>query len=312
MINKIILLVFFMANINFSFSQIKYYELRWKADSCYKVKNYEGAVSNYKDAFSIKTGSINDYYDAACSASLSGDTSLAFKYIETIIEMGFESLERLKNDNDFNSLRGLNTWNKLLDFAKEKEIVRESKYNQQLKKELLLIYENDQKYRLKLNEHYKKSGYGVTDKNTKLIEDSMVIADSLNLKKVEQIIKNYGWLGTKEVGKNASNAIFFVIQHSSPNVIEKYLPLLRECVKKDNALPEFLALMEDRLAMYHGLKQIYGTQVRCDTTGKCWVYQIEDEKNVNRRREEIGLEPLQYYLRIYNIKWSNTDLIDNK
>ena len=42
--------------------------------------------------------------------------------------------------------------------------------------------------------------------------------------------------------------------------------------------------------------QIYGSQATWEKTiGKMKIYPIEDVKNVNKRREKIGLEPIEEY-----------------
>lgn len=300
---KIFSIILLLISYNQLFCQANYYELIWKADSCYSINKFEIALTLYENAFEIKKGSINEYYNAACSAALANDSILSFKYIKRIIDMGFESIEYLKNDKDLNNLKEHKKWMQLLSYAERKKERRESKYNLNLKKELLKIYEVDQKYRLKLDEFYKKYGYSVQNDTINMLRDSMYINDSINLIKVEKIINNYGWLGIDKIGSKANKTIFLIIQHSNIDIVKKYIPLLRKSVLKEKTPSEYLALMEDQLAIACGLKQLYGTQVQCDNNGICKVYPIKDETKVNLRREKIGLEPLQYYLRKYNINW---------
>ena len=60
---------------------------------------------------------------------------------------------------------------------------------------------------------------------------------------------------------------------------------------------EQYALMKDRILMDDGKPQIYGTQWH---NGK--LYKLESPENVNKRRKEMGLEPLEQYLKIFNIE----------
>lgn len=79
---------------------------------------------------------------------------------------------------------------------------------------------------------------------------------------------------------------------------------MREAVKKGNASSSNLALLEDRVALRQGKKQIYGTQVTKDeVTGESYVLPLEDPDNVDKRRAEVGLEKLQDYLSNFGIKW---------
>lgn len=127
--------------------------------------------------------------------------------------------------------------------------------------------------------------------------------DTINTKKVVNILDNHGWLSIDDIGEKANLAIFLVIQHSNSKTQQKYLPLMREAVKQGKAKPDQLALLEDRVLTNQGKPQLYGSQVRSIAGGKYAFYPIADEKNVNQRRAEMGLEPLEQYARYYNIDY---------
>ena len=131
--------------------------------------------------------------------------------------------------------------------------------------------------------------------------------DSINLIKVCKIIDERGWLGPDVVGRQGSSAIFLVIQHSDLPIQEKYLPLMRDAVKNKNAQGSSLALLEDRVALRQGKRQIYGSQVgRDNESGKHYVLPLDDPDNVDKRRAEVGLPPLADYVRNWQIKWDPT------
>ena len=80
--------------------------------------------------------------------------------------------------------------------------------------------------------------------------------------------------------------------------------MMREAVKNQKARPEQLALLEDRVALAQGKKQIYGSQIDQDPkSGKYSVAPIEDEPNVNKRRAAVGLGPLEEYVRHWDIEY---------
>ncbi|RDV15805.1 hypothetical protein DXT99_07305 [Pontibacter diazotrophicus] len=114
--------------------------------------------------------------------------------------------------------------------------------------------------------------------------------DSANQKRVIPIIEQYGWLPKSKVGEKAANSIFYVVQHSNTETIEKYLPQMETLAKKGEASATDAAKMRDRLLMFQGKKQIYGTQaaswVRAD--GGQVIWPIEDVEYVNKRRKEVG------------------------
>jgi len=64
-----------------------------------------------------------------------------------------------------------------------------------------------------------------------------------------------------------------------------------------------LALLEDRVAIKHGRKQIYGSQITTDDSGS-FLAPLEDPEHVDGRRAEAGLPPLAEYLRRFNMTWN--------
>jgi hypothetical protein len=50
-----------------------------------------------------------------------------------------------------------------------------------------------------------------------------------------------------------------VIQHADLPMQERYLPMIRKAERDGEILSSNLAIMEDRIAMRHGEKQIYGS-----------------------------------------------------
>ena len=126
--------------------------------------------------------------------------------------------------------------------------------------------------------------------------------DSTNVKRLEELIDQYGWLGMHKVGNDGAEAVFLIIQHAGLAVQEKYLPKMRESVAAGDFPPTCLAYLEDRIRISEGKPQLYGTQVKVDMeTGKPELYPIEDEVNVDKRRAEVGLGPLADYCAEFGI-----------
>jgi len=128
--------------------------------------------------------------------------------------------------------------------------------------------------------------------------------DSLNLTEVAEILDTHGWLGPEEVGKDGSSAIFLVIQHAELPTQEKYFPMMKEAVKNKKARPQDLALLEDRILMRQGKKQIYGSQITSGPDNIMKVHPIEDPANVDKRRADVGLPPMAKYLEVFEMKWN--------
>lgn len=120
----------------------------------------------------------------------------------------------------------------------------------------------------------------------------MIAIDSVNQAKVIPIVEQYGWLPKSKVGDKAASAIFYVVQHSSLETIDKYLPLMETLAKQGEASSTDAAKMRDRLLMFQGKKQLYGSQAASwvRPEGGQVIWPIEDVENVNKRRKEVGFK----------------------
>ena len=123
--------------------------------------------------------------------------------------------------------------------------------------------------------------------------------DTANMKRLAGIIEVDGWPSLHFAGA-ASRTAFLVLQHADHASQKKYLPLMRDAVRRSDALAVDLALLEDRVRMDDGQKQIYGSQLSGDPLR---FYPIEDEAHVDERRRSIGLEPLTEYAKSFGLRY---------
>jgi hypothetical protein len=80
--------------------------------------------------------------------------------------------------------------------------------------------------------------------------------------------------------------------------------MMREAVKEGNADSKGLALLEDRVALGEGKKQIYGSQLEMDYTTNLYILSpMIDPDNVDKRRAEVGLKPIAEYLNFFGLTW---------
>jgi hypothetical protein len=129
--------------------------------------------------------------------------------------------------------------------------------------------------------------------------------DSTNLEIVERLIeKNKGWVHRDSISSTASDGLFLAIHHY-PNlsIKQKYLPLIQQSVKEGWGNKSNLALLEDRIQVGLNKKQLYGTQIFTKKNGKKTLYPIKNKKNLNKRRKEMGLLPIEDYCRSLNIPY---------
>ncbi|WP_207432972.1 DUF6624 domain-containing protein [Sabulibacter ruber] len=265
----------------------------------YQAKDYKGSGQLY-DQF-LKTGKATstDYYNAACSWALAGDKNKAFTYLNQAVTKGWENKSHLQKDTDLASLHTDKRWAKLVQDLDAKLAKLEANYNKPLKAQLEKILETDQLYRAMVDSVQKN--YGMESQQWKDLMAKMEAQDKINQQQLVEIIEKHGWPGKSLVGQQASQAAFLVIQHSDRELMEKYLPLLREAAAKGEASKSSLALMEDRVRMNRGLPQLYGSQMQMNpTTKKYELYKVEDEANLDKRRAEMGLGPISEYLKLFN------------
>lgn len=118
--------------------------------------------------------------------------------------------------------------------------------------------------------------------------------DKSNLVIVEGLVAEHGWPRISEVGEEAALAAFLVIQHADLAKQERYLPVIRARVAENEAKGAWLALLTDRILVIQRKPQLYGTQFRANRdTGKSEPFPIADPANVDARRSELGMKPLQ-------------------
>lgn len=128
--------------------------------------------------------------------------------------------------------------------------------------------------------------------------------DRQNQITVVSIFEGCGVPDASVVGKGSIYSMFMVIQHASRKLREKYLPVFKAQSEKGFLDKATLALMEDRLLMDQGKKQIYGTQVRSIGAASNYeLYELEDPANVDKRRAAIGLGPIKAYLEHFGVDW---------
>lgn len=277
-----------------------------KADSLYNAKQYQASGEMYANAFKLNgRGMINDRYNAACSWALAGGNDSAFVQLFKIAnKVKWDSYDQLREDKDLIPLYKDKRWDELCVLVKKNKEEAEAKLNKPLTALLENIHKTDQDGRQMLDSIGAKFGY--ESKEIKDLWAKINVQDSANLLVVSWILDRYGWLGADEVGGRGNSTIFLVIQHSDIKAQEKYLPMMRDATKNKKANPADLALLEDRVALRQDKKQIYGSQVECKTVeGKqvCNLFPIEDEINVNKRRAEVGLPPLEIYVKHWGIDY---------
>jgi len=308
-----IILAFYLTN-TLTFGQTipqVYFDLIKQADSLYKENEFKKSALKYSEAFKTigGIGYPKDIYKDACSWALANEPDSAFFHLNRVAKSSYTRYRHIKTDPDLNSLHDDNRWEPLLEKIKlNKEKIKankklaKAKLNKPLIRLLKDIDKDDQKYRNKIDKTEKK--YGLESKQMKDLWKIIDETDSINLIKIKSILDQYGWLGPDVIGYDGNSTIFLVIQHSDTAIRAKYLPIMREAVKNGKAFASDLALLEDRVALSQGKRQIYGSQIARDPETKLYfVLPLEDPDNVDKRRKAVCLDPLADYVIYWQIKW---------
>lgn len=117
-----------------------------------------------------------------------------------------------------------------------------------------------------------------------------------NAQRLQEIIVQIGWPAQEQVGEEASQAAWLIVQHaiSLPSFMKSALALMNEQRQSRTIDPVNLAFLSDRIAMFENHPQSYGTQFINDEQGQLVPYQLDDSVDqVNQRRQQLGLNTME-------------------
>jgi hypothetical protein len=304
---------------SFSFGQTnpKYDSIMEEAVPFIKNKDWLKAAQVYSEAFKTvgNTGFLVDKYnpsmlqeryDLARLWAMVNQPDSAFpqlfEAIQNIYICDLNFLNYLMIDTCLISLHNDKRWSEFT----EKLMAIKKDLDEDIISHLDVIYneDQDQNLRFQIEDIAARKGYDCDSVHA--LEKIMFAKDSVHLIYVKKILDERGWLGPDKIGIQGNTTLWLVIQHSELAVQEKYLPMMREAVKNKNAFARHLALLEDRVAIRQGKKQIYGSQIGYDSlAGTVYPLPLIDPDNVDKRRAEVGLDSLQEYLSGYDATWDS-------
>lgn len=276
-----------------------------------KQQNYDEIIRIINDSIKKDSTEIWPYYQLACTYSLKGDTILPFKYLYKYIDLK-EFAKDISSDSDFDNIHCTYGWKCLKDTIHK---VYLSKYPNIKDPDLSIrlweygIY--DQMYRtLGVNNKRKIT---VFDTNyLKEIKRQYIngIEEQYNL--VHNLFKKNIIPTYSLVGQEASNSFLLIISHIYNNLTKRNLKsLYKEAINREIGI-EYYIMIHDRWLIHKGKKQLYGTQVGHNIEydkqgnrvyGKGFFSPIEDERNVNKRRKELGLPTIEEYAKRMNVDY---------
>jgi hypothetical protein len=293
-----------------------------KIDSLRKQQAYGQIIENIEVASASDTHKLWYSYQLACYHSLNKQFNQAFHLLNKAINQGAKG-EDVLSDTDFELLYPHAQWS---EFKDQLDSLFLSDYpgitHPQLALELWHSGIKDQQFRT-LSKNFKKEFPPKGTKQYDSLQAKNTKAWHERTNRVLEIIKKHGWPGYTMVGADASEAAFLVMQHGGIKPMRKAYRRLKKAAKAGEASMKDYALMCDRNRVLARLdifkrKQIYGTQV----TGKPIIINgkpkvvngkmqfkyrlapLKKPEEVNKRREEVGLPPIQEYLKKWDIDFN--------
>jgi hypothetical protein len=115
-----------------------------------------------------------------------------------------------------------------------------------------------------------------------------------NAARLRAVVDDVGWTVEPLVGADGAAAAWRIAQHAigEPDFQRRCLRLLQDAAARGDVPAWQPAMLEDRIRMFEGRPQRYGTQLEPDDDGRLRPYTIEDPEHVDDRRRAVGLEPL--------------------
>lgn len=116
-----------------------------------------------------------------------------------------------------------------------------------------------------------------------------------NAARLSAIVTEHGWPGEPQVGRDGAEAAWLIAQHAiaQPRLQRTALTALREAVGRGDVPALQAAMLEDRIRVFEGRAQRYGTQFDWDANGELSPLPIEEPNGVDDRRRTLGLAPLE-------------------
>lgn len=110
---------------------------------------------------------------------------------------------------------------------------------------------------------------------------------------LEEVLDAIGWPGRARLGDDGAAAAFIVLQHaiSRPDLQRRGLAMMLEAIPRGEASMMDAAYLSDRIAVFEGRPQLYGTQFDW-FGGELAPAPIAEPDEVDARRAAVGLPPL--------------------
>jgi hypothetical protein len=122
--------------------------------------------------------------------------------------------------------------------------------------------------------------------------------DGANADWLGEMYDAHGWLDRDLVGQDGAAAAVQLLQRATcrPAVQRKGLKHLMEAAEKGKASLIDAAHFADRMSVFEGRAQLFGTQLDWNEAGELEPAPVKEPEHLNARRGAIGLPPIEEVL----------------
>lgn len=118
----------------------------------------------------------------------------------------------------------------------------------------------------------------------------MKALEAKHLKRMKEIVAKHGWPTETLVGEHAASSAWLLVHHAEDDAAfqQRVLRLMEPLVARQEVSGQLYAFLHDRTHK----PQRYGTQGTCVGPGMWQPREMEDPKNVDARRANMGIFPV--------------------
>lgn len=266
------------------------------AQQAYDQADYQTAGEQLKAAFAERSPRSEEMQLALRAWTLAEQAQETFPILENGINSGWLTIDLLLGDTLLTPLHTSPEWQTLI----QKLIRYSNGSNEQLRSRVATLLERDQYYRQQMQNIARDKGW--QDPTIKEMHGLQQELDVINLQEVDGIISEFGYPGRSLVGSFSATALY-IIQRADLATQEKYLPILKQAAEEHEILRSEMAYLIDKMRITKEEPQVYGTQIIRSSNGLLDFYRIEAPEQVNQRRYEVGLLPIEEYAEKVGVRY---------
>jgi hypothetical protein len=122
----------------------------------------------------------------------------------------------------------------------------------------------------------------------------MEAVHNANADLLAQVFDVMGWPGRHRLDDDGAAAAFIILQHAiaRPEIQRRGLSLMLDAIPQGHANAMDAAYLADRIAIYEGGEQTFGTQFDWDANGQLSPAPTRDLATLEERRASVGLPPM--------------------